>query len=161
VCNLLNTCFLGSTRVYNPNGISIGFGSAIFGRPFVKRFALCYRAVVLSVCNPGVLWPNGSMDQDKTWHKSRPRTRPHYVTWRPSFPSPKGAQPPIFGPYLLWPNGWMEQDATWYGGRLRPRPHCVRWEPDAPKKGHSSPTSWLMFIVAKRLDGSRCHLVRR
>ena len=105
--------------------------------------------------------PNGSMDQDKTWHKSRPRPRPHYVTWRPSFPSPKGAQPPIFGPYLLWPNRRMEQDATWYGGRLRPRPHCVRWEPDAPKKGHSSPTSWLMFIVAKRLDRSRCHLVRR
>ena len=22
-------------------------------------------------------------------------------------PSPKGAQPPIFGPCLLWPNGWM------------------------------------------------------
>jgi len=28
-------------------------------------------------------------------------------------PSPKGAQPPIFGPYLLQPNGWVDQDATW------------------------------------------------
>ena len=26
--------------------------------------------------------------------------------------SPKGAQPPIFGPCLLLPNGWMDQDAT-------------------------------------------------
>jgi len=33
----------------------------VFGRPFVKRFALCYRTVVctvLSVCKVGVLWPN-------------------------------------------------------------------------------------------------------
>ena len=53
----------------------------------------------------------------------------------PAPPTPKGAQPPIFGPYLLWPNGWMGQDVTWYGGRLRPRPHCARTDP-APKKGH-------------------------
>ena len=26
----------------------------------------------------------------------------------PSSPSPKGAQPPIFGRYLLWLNGWMD-----------------------------------------------------
>ena len=44
--------------------------SYIFGRPFVKRFALCYQTVVrlsvclsvclscLSVCNVSVLWPN-------------------------------------------------------------------------------------------------------
>ena len=48
----------------------------VFGRPFVKRFALCYRSVVclcvLSVCNVGVLWPNGWMDQDETWHGGRP-----------------------------------------------------------------------------------------
>ena len=29
-------------------------------------------------------------------------------------PSPKGAQPPIFGPYQLRPNGCMDQDITWY-----------------------------------------------
>jgi len=38
----------------------------------------------------------------------------HIVLWGPSSPSPKGAQPPIFGPYLLRPNGWMDQDATWH-----------------------------------------------
>jgi len=27
----------------------------------------------LSVCNVGVLWPNGWMDQDETWHAGRPR----------------------------------------------------------------------------------------
>jgi len=49
------------------------------GRPFVKRFALCYRTLVcLSVCHilsclpdckVGILWPNGRMNQDETWHK--------------------------------------------------------------------------------------------
>jgi len=39
----------------------------VFGRPFVKWFALCCRTVVclsvcLSVCNVGVLWPNGCLD---------------------------------------------------------------------------------------------------
>ena len=49
---------------------------------------------VLSVCNVGVLWPNGWMDQDETWHAGRPRRWPHCVRWGPSSPSPKGAQPP-------------------------------------------------------------------
>jgi len=33
-----------------------------FGPPFVKRFALCYMTVVLSVCNVRALWPNGWTD---------------------------------------------------------------------------------------------------
>ena len=78
-------------------------------------------------------------------------------------PCPKSVRSPspIFGPYLLWPNGWMDQDATWYGGRPRPRRRCVRWRPRSlPKKGRA-PNFRLMFIVAKRQDGSRWHLVRR
>jgi len=55
---------------------------------------------VCPVCNDGVLWPNGWMDQGATWHGDRPGRRPQCVRWRPS--SPKGAQPPIFGPCLLW-----------------------------------------------------------
>ena len=45
--------------------------TSVFGRPFVKRFILCYQTVVcpvLSVCDVGVLWPNGWTDQDETWH---------------------------------------------------------------------------------------------
>ena len=78
-----------------------------FGRPFIKRFALCYRTIVLSVCmsvclsvclsdlsvcNVGVLWPNGWMDQDETWHAGRPVSRPHCVRWGPS-PPQRGAVP--------------------------------------------------------------------
>jgi len=64
----------------------------VFGRPFVKRFALFYRTVVLSVlsptcpvlsvCNVGVLWPNCWADQDETWHVGRPR--PYCVISPPS-----------------------------------------------------------------------------
>ena len=118
----------------------------IFRRPFVKRFCLCYRTVVLSilpVSNVGVLWPNGWMDQDETWHVDRPRTWPHCVSWGPSSPSPKGAQPPtpIFGPYLLRRNCCMDQDATRHGARPRTRRLCVRWGPrsPSPKRGRSAP----------------------
>jgi len=59
---------------------------------------------------------------------------------------------------------WVDQDAIWYGGRRRPRPHCVRWPPISPthKDGIAPPPHfWPMCVVAKRLDGSRCHLVGR
>jgi len=69
---------------------------SIFGRPFLKQFALCYGSVdCLSVLgNVGVLWPNGWTDQHETWHAGRPRPWPHCVRWGPSFHSTKGAQPP-------------------------------------------------------------------
>ena len=69
--------------------------SPIIGRPFVKRFALCFVTVVcLSVT---LVY------------------RQHCVRWGPSSSSPKGTEPPpqFLGPCLLWPNGWMDQDATW------------------------------------------------
>ena len=90
-----------------------GRSGLIFGRPFVERFAITPLSV-LSVCNVGVPWPNGWMNHDETWRAGRHRPWPHCVRWGPSFHSPKGAQPPIFGPYLLLPNGCMDQDVTWY-----------------------------------------------
>jgi len=30
---------------------------------------------ILSVCNIGVLWPNGWMDQDASWYGGKPRPR--------------------------------------------------------------------------------------
>jgi len=96
----------------------------------------CLSSPVCPVCNVGVLWPNGWMDQDETWHGGRPRPREHCVGWGPSLPPPKKkegrAHSQISDPCLLWPNGWMDQDATWYGGRPRPRRHCVKWGPSSP-----------------------------
>jgi len=60
------------------------------------------------VCDVGVFWPNGWMDQDETWNAARPRPWPHCVRWGPSPTSPKGHSPTISSPYLLWPNGWMD-----------------------------------------------------
>ena len=63
----------------------------------------------LSVCNVGVLQPNGWMDQDATWYGGRPRPRRHCVRWDP-VPQRKGAQqPPLFGLCLLWTNGRPSQ----------------------------------------------------
>ena len=74
--------------------------SVDFGRPFLKRFAICCPTVVclsvclscLSDCDVGVLWPNGWMDQDETWRVGRPRPWPRRVRWRPNFPSPNRPQ---------------------------------------------------------------------
>ena len=53
------------------------------------------------VCNAGVLWPNGWMDQDATWYGGRPRPRGHRVRWGPSSPTERGTAPPHFRPTLL------------------------------------------------------------
>jgi len=96
---------------------------SFFGRPFVKRSALCalcYRTVVCLSCNVGVLWPNSRMG--------------------PSFPTESGTAAPLIGPCLLWPNGWMDQGTAWYGGMTQLRRYCVRWGPSCPHgKGHHSP----------------------
>jgi len=92
-----------------------------------------------------------------TWHGDGPRPRPYCARSGPSSPPQKGDRGSVFGPCLLWPNGWMYQDGNWCGGRPRPRQHCVRW---APPKGHA-PRPNFRPIVTKRLDGSRCHLVRK
>jgi len=74
-------------------------------------------------------------------------------------PSIKGHSSPIFGPYLLWPNGWMDQEATWYGVGIGPGDMALdRDSAFPPQKLGTAPNFQPMSIVAKRLDGSRCHL---
>ena len=82
--------------------------------------SVCPVCLSCPVSDVSVLWLNGLTDQDETWQAGRPRPWPHCVRWRPSYPSPKGAPPPIFSPYPLRPNGCIDQDSTWYGGRPRP-----------------------------------------
>ena len=79
----------------------------LFGRPFAKRFALCYRSVVcpvclsvlsvLSVCDVRALWPNSWTDQNETWHAGRPRPG-HIVLYGDPAPPPPKEHSPHFWP---------------------------------------------------------------
>jgi len=80
----------------------------------------------LSVCNVGVLWPNGWMITIKLGVQVGLGPGHIVLDGDPARRLPKGQSPPIFGPYLLWPNGWMDRDATSYGGTPWPRRLCVR-----------------------------------
>jgi len=46
------------------------------------------------IFGPCLLWPNGWMDQDATWHEGRPRPRRLRVRWGSSPLPTKGVEPP-------------------------------------------------------------------
>jgi len=91
----------------------------IFGRPFVKRFALCYQTVVCPVClsvlSVTLVYCGQMVGRIKMTLDTQVGLGPgHNVLDGDTGPaSPKGHSPPIFGPYMLWPDGSMDQDATW------------------------------------------------
>jgi len=101
---------------------------------------------VLSVCNVGVLWPNGWMDQDATWHTGRPQPTRHCVRWDSASPQ-KGAQqpPPHFSAHVYCGNeaGWIRMLFGTEVG-LGPGGIVLDGHPTVP-----SPTFWPMSIVAK------------
>jgi len=129
-----------------PLGMEVGLSSGDFvldgyPPPFPKRRrSLGQSSPIFGQC---LLWPNGWMDQDGTWHGSRPWSTPHCARWGHSSPSQKGGRaPPIFRPIFIVakPNVWMHQDATWYGDRPQPRRLCVRWGPNPyPIRGGAPP----------------------
>ena len=139
----------------------------IFGRLFVKRFSLCYRSVVclsclscLSVCNVDVLWPNGWMDQDETWHRGRPRPGHIVLDGDAALASPKGHSPQFSahvcsGQIASWIKMPLGTDVG-----LGPGDIVLGGYPPPPQRG-TAPNFRPMSVVAKRLDRSRCHLVRR
>ena len=72
----------------------------------------------------------------------------------------KRAQPPIFGPCPLWPYGWMAMKPLGMEVGLGPGDFVLDGDPAPPKRG-TYPNSRPIPIVAKRLNASRYHLVRR
>jgi len=50
------------------------------------------QCVCLSVCDVGVLWPNGWMDQDETWQAGRPRPWHIVLDGDPAPPLKKGGR---------------------------------------------------------------------
>jgi len=103
-----------------------------FGRPFVKRFAVCYRTVVLSVCL-NVTFTMVYCGQTVGWVRMSIGTEvglgPGHIVFDgdPAPPMERGRAAPTFEVYeraglacvgvirgrcLLWPDGWMDQDAA-------------------------------------------------
>ena len=71
---------------------------------------------------------------------------------------------PVCNVAVLWRNAWMDQDETWHEGRPRalgPSHIVLDGDPASLPKRDTAPNFWPMSVVAKRLDGLRCHLVQR
>jgi len=119
----------------------------------------------LSVCDVGVLWPNGYTDQDETWRAGRPRPWPHCVRWGPSSSSPKGHSSPQFSAHICCGQmaAWIKMSLGMEEG-LGPGDFVLDGDPvPFPQKGAEPPLPNFrpIYIVAKRLHASNCHLVWR
>jgi len=110
---------------------------------------------------PCLLWPDCWMDQDATWRGGRSWPRPHCARWGPSSPSPK-VHSPKFSAHVCCGQmaGWIKMPL---GREIGLSPNDIVLDGaklPLAQKGWS-PNFRPMSIVAKQLDGSRWHLVRR
>ena len=117
------------------------------------------------IFGPCLLWPNGRMDQDGTWHGGRPQIRRVCVRWGPSLPSAKKAAelPPQFSAHFYCGQtaGCIKMPLCMEVG-LNPRDFVLDGDPASPlQKGSETPNFRPMSIMAKRLDGSKWHLAWR
>jgi len=113
---------------------------------------------------PCLLWPNGCMDEAGTWHGGRPHPRRLCARWGAS-PSPKrgrSPRPQFSAHFYCGQTAGCIKMALGMEVGLGPV-HIVLDGDTAPlpNKGNRAPNFRLIFIVAKRLDASRCHLVWR
>jgi len=102
---------------------------------------LSYRCLCcLSVCDVGVLWPNGWMDQDKTWRGGRLGPGHSVLDGDPA-PPQKRTQPLQFSAHVRSGQtaGWIKMPLDTKVGLGPGDRHCVRWGSNAlpPKRGHS------------------------
>jgi len=102
----------------------------------------------LPVCDIGLLWPNGWMDQDATRYGGRPHPWTHCARWGPS---PKGAQhlhpPPEFLAHVCCGQaaGWIKMP---FGREinLSPGNNVLDGDPTPPsKKEAQHPQLWPMY----------------
>jgi len=136
---------------------------SVSGRPFVRRFALCYRTVVClscTVCDIGVLYPNGWMHQDETLHGGRPRPWSHCVRCGPSSPQ-KGPQPPISAHvYCGQTAGWIKMPLGTEVG-LSPCHIVLGGSPAPPKKGAQLPQIFAVYLCGQTAGWIKMPLGRR
>ena len=99
-------------------------------RPMLSDRCLCCPSC-LSVSDAGILWPNGWMDQDETWHAAKPRPWPHCVRWGPSSPPPKGHSPQFSAHFYCGQMaGWIKMPL---GAKVGPGPGHIELH------GHPAP----------------------
>ena len=88
------------------------------------------------IFGPCLLWPNGWMDQDNTWHGGGPWCRPHCARWAPA-PLPQRGTAPQFLAHICCGQmtGWIKMPLHVEVGRCSG--DCVRWGPSfpSPKRG--------------------------
>jgi len=129
------------------------------GRPFVKRFALCYHTVVCllsvcPVCNVRAVRPNSWTDQDATWYRGRPWPRRHCVRWGPSSAFPKRGQSPLptFRPMSIVAK--LLDGSRWHSMEVGLGPGHIVLNGDTapvPQKGTEPPIFGPCLLWSKRL----------
>jgi len=131
----------------------------LFGPLFVKRFALCYRTVVLCVlsclsvtlvhCGQTVRWIKMPLGMEAG-------LGPGHILLDRDPPTPhRGHRPPIFGQCLCdEAAGWIKVPVGREVG-LGPGDILLHGDPAPQKGGTAPPTFRPVSIVGKRLDGSR------
>ena len=109
------------------------------------------------IFDPCLLWPDGCMDQDATWHGSRSRSRLHCVSWGPSSPPRKGTAPQFSAHiYCGQTAGWMKIPLGTEVD-LSPRHIVLDGNPAPPAKGAQQPPSFRpISIVATVAHFSYC-----
>ena len=145
--------------------------NTIFGRPFVKRFALWYWSVVclsvpycLSVClSVAFVHCGQTVGRIKMKLRTHVGLSPGHIVLNldPALPPPKGHSPhPIFGPYLLRPNGCMVKMPLGMELGLSPGGFVLDGDPALPSPKRAEPPNFRpISIVVKWMHVSRCHLV--
>jgi len=106
------------------------------------------------IFGPRLLWPNGYMDQDATWHGGSPRPTRHCVLWAPAPPPLKGHSPQFLANVRCGQTaGWTKRpvgmevglgsgDFVFDGTQLYPR-----------KKGTLIPTQCLAHVYCGQTAG--------
>ena len=99
---------------------------------------------VCPVCDVGVLWPNGWMDEDETWHAGRTRPWQHCVRWGHTSPPPKGHSPIEFSAYICCGQmaGWIKMPLGMEVG-LGPGDFVFDGTQLPPEKRHTHPAQFL------------------
>ena len=103
------------------------------------------------------MWPNGSIDQDDTWHGGGPWSRPQCARWEPAPLPKKGAKPhPPFSAhfYCRQTAGWIKMALNGMEVGLGPGDFVFDGDPAFPqKKGHSPSTQFLAHVYCDQTAG--------